>query len=324
MDRDTVRPVVLALWCVLAIGLAAATLNSAVETDESGGFGTGPTDSDVGVPNGGGGGLGSNNSGSVGGMSVPFDGTCYPILDTWWAILLLLGGFALGGYVAYRRLGGLGVIAYAGPVGIPLLLVHALLTGCAEPGGDRSSSFLPPVNETGLLPDGGSGAPGSGEGVAITDPSVLMMVGLGVALIAAVALLFNSSSGDDPDAEESFAESESSGDVAAVGRAAGAAADRIESATDVDNEVYRAWREMTDHLDVSNPRTSTPAEFAAAAVEAGMAREDVQELTAVFEAVRYGGEAPTAEREERAVAALRRIQHEYAEADADANAEGDR
>jgi len=69
---------------------------------------------------------------------------------------------------------------------------------------------------------------------------------------------------------------------------------------------------MTDHLEVRDPTSSTPAEFATAAVEAGMAREHVDELTELFEAVRYGGADVTEDRERRAVEALRRIEATYA------------
>jgi hypothetical protein len=106
--------------------------------------------------------------------------------------------------------------------------------------------------------------------------------------------------------------------VTAIAAAAGSAADRIEHTGEVDNEVYRAYREMTADLDVLNPASATPAEFRAAALEAGLAREDVDELTAVFEDVRYGGEAPTEERERRAVDALRRIER----TDGDGSREG--
>ncbi|WP_276300203.1 DUF4129 domain-containing protein [Halorussus lipolyticus] len=311
MDRDTARPVALALLAVVALGIAAATLNSAVTTDSSGGFGIGPPASSQGVQNGSQPSfeLGNQTTNATGtlGMDIP----CYAVLDTWWAIAAILGGFALGGYVAYRRLGGIGVVAYAGPVGIPLLFAHAILTLCTDPAQDARSSLFNRGNVS-LAPSGGSGAPGSSTGTTVTDPSFLLMAGLAVALLAAVALLFVSSSGDDPEPDEEFAEPDDSTDVAAVGRAAGEAADRIETTTDVDNEVFRAWNEMTDHLDVPNPRSSTPAEFAGAAVDAGMAREDVDRLTSLFEEVRYGGEAPTEEREEQALEALRRIEDEYA------------
>ncbi|UPV72914.1 DUF4129 domain-containing protein [Halorussus limi] len=311
MDRDTVRPVVLALLAVVAIGVAAATLNSAVVTDGSGGFGVGPPSSDAGSQNGSQPSFELGNQSSGGTVASPIDLPCYPFLDEWWAIALILAGFSGGAYVAYRRLGGLGVVAYAGPVGIPLLFAHAMLTVCSEPAADASSSLFEKGNVS-IVPEGGSGAPGGSTGTNITDPSVLLMAGLGVALLAAVALLFVSSSGDEPEDDESFAQPDDGTDVRAVGRAAGEAADRIETATDVDNEVFRAWREMTDHLDVANPRSSTPSEFAAAAVEAGMAREDVDRLTTLFEEVRYGGESPTEQREEQALDALRRIEREYA------------
>jgi hypothetical protein len=311
VDRDTLRPVALALLAVVAIGLAAATLNSAVVTDGSGGFGFGEPDEEMGSENGSDPEFALGNQSADASGAAPIDLPCYPVLDTWWAIAAILGVFSLGASLAYRRLGGLGVVAYVGPVGLPVLFAHALLTACSTPAEETRSSLFRGGNVS-VMPEGGSGVPGSSTGTTITDPSVLLILGLGVALVAAVALLFVSSSGDGPDPEEAAAQAEPDPDVAAVGRAAGEAADRIEERTDVDNEVYRAWREMTTHLDVPNPQSSTPAEFAAAAVDAGMAREDVEELTSLFEAVRYGGESPTEERENRAVEALRRIEREYA------------
>jgi hypothetical protein len=311
VDRDTARPVVLALLAVVALGIAAATLNSAVVTESSGGFGIGPPASDPGVENGTQPSFELGNQSSDAGGAFAMDFPCYPVLDTWWAITAILAGFALGGYVVYRRLGSVGVVAYAGPVGIPILFAHALLTICTDPAEETRDSLFTGGNIS-IAPEGGSGAPGGGAGTTLTDPSFLLMAGLGVALLAAVALLFASSGGDDPEADEGFADPDSTHDVQAVGRAAGQAADRIETSTDVDNEVFRAWHEMTDHLDVANPQSSTPAEFAAAAVEAGMAREDVARLTSMFEEVRYGGESPTEERERQALEALRRIEREYA------------
>ena len=101
-------------------------------------------------------------------------------------------------------------------------------------------------------------------------------------------------------------------DLAAVGRAAGAAADRIDADADVTNEVYRAWDEMRGHVDGLDPDTAAPGEFADAAVEAGMDPTDVAELTELFAEVRYGGRDP-ADRADRAVAALRRIERTYGE-----------
>lgn len=96
----------------------------------------------------------------------------------------------------------------------------------------------------------------------------------------------------------------------AVGRAAGRAADRIDETT-LSNGVFRAWREMTAALDVDDPESTTPAEFADAAVESGMARDDVETLTDLFRDVRYGGVQPTAERERQARETLRHIEETY-------------
>ncbi|WP_266075882.1 DUF4129 domain-containing protein [Haladaptatus caseinilyticus] len=309
MDSDTARPVAIALLCVLAIALAAATLNSAVTTDGGGGFGGG---SGSAFGPGDGDGPDQTEPSFSGGSRVSFDFPCYPTLDTLPAALLLLGLFALVVGVAYWRIGALGALAVVGPIGIPLLILHALLTACTSLSGGGSGS---PTNLSNLPSPPAGGSFGTGDGTtSVTTPSVVLFVVLGIALVGALALLVKSSSGTEP--ETTVAEPDSgTEDIAAVGRAAGEAADRIESDASVENEVYRAWREMTSHLDVSAPESSTPGEFATAAVDAGIAREDVRELTTVFEEVRYGGEDATGERERRAVASLRRIERTYAEDD---------
>lgn len=105
-------------------------------------------------------------------------------------------------------------------------------------------------------------------------------------------------------------ESTDSTDLHAVGRSAGEAADRIEAEAPVTNEVFRAWYEMTRQLDVRDPATTAPDEFEARAIETGMDPDDVARLTTLFEEVRYGERDPDS-REERAVAALRRIETAY-------------
>lgn len=162
-----------------------------------------------------------------------------------------------------------------------------------------------------LLPGGDGGGDGGEEGDDTRTPpmqSVVLFILLGLSVIAVALTLLVS--GDDTEEEIETPDADDA-NVAAVARAAGRAADRIDDSADVDNEIYRAWLEMTRHLDVENPESSTPAEFAAAAVDAGMERSDVEELTALFEEVRYGGEEPTPERTERARDALRRIEKTY-------------
>jgi len=72
---------------------------------------------------------------------------------------------------------------------------------------------------------------------------------------------------------------------------------------------------MTAALDVADPETATPGEFADAARTAGLDPDAVADLTTVFEAVRYGDE-PAANHEDRALAALRRIERDAGVGDA--------
>lgn len=111
-----------------------------------------------------------------------------------------------------------------------------------------------------------------------------------------------------PDAEPSGESAENLEELAAV---AGETANRIRQSGAVENEVYRAWLEMTRALSVSNPRSKTPEEFADVAVRAGMAEEDVEELTRLFNAVRYGSKTPESADEQRAVDLLERVHESY-------------
>lgn len=71
--------------------------------------------------------------------------------------------------------------------------------------------------------------------------------------------------------------------------------------------VDRAWLAMVRNLDVDRPWTRTPAEFADAAVEAGMDPEAVEAVTAAFEEVRYGGAPAATTHRKRARWGLRRL-----------------
>lgn len=75
-------------------------------------------------------------------------------------------------------------------------------------------------------------------------------------------------------------------------------------------EVDRAWLAMVRRLDVDRPWARTPAEFAAAAADAGMDSQAVEQVTAAFRDVRYGGAAVTDECRERARSALSRLTDE--------------
>lgn len=196
------------------------------------------------------------------------------------------------------------------------------------------------------LPSGGGGggvpvASGSGDGDSagsgsdtaadsLTIPTTLLGI-IALALVVAAIIGIRTLSGRDrtdettpealpdeaesDDDEEVDEDTDEDDDAAAaiedLGRSAGRAADQFEETDDPSNAVYRAWYEMTRHLDVPHPHASTPEEFADAAVAAGMDRTDVAALTEQFELVRYAGRETTSERVSTAETALRRIEDKY-------------
>ena len=311
MDRRTVATAALALLAVLALGVAAATLDSATTT-ASGGVGAGSTADESGI------GDGENGPVEFGGdaeslglpVQMPSGQLCYPFLTD----PRLLAGIAVGvvGYLLVIRrttrswaISGLFVGASLVPPGI----LYAAFALCPSPDGDGDGGFSVPAVDS--LPGGGGSAGADAAGEALSTPTALAGLLLVVAIAGSVLLLFVSTGDDEEPLADEPPEPPDPERRREVGRAAGAAADRLESNADLENEVYRAWREMVGALAVDSPRSTTPAEFADAAVEAGMAREDVAALTETFEAVRYGGATATPEREAAAVEALRRIEAEY-------------
>lgn len=300
------RTIALALLCLVALVVAAGTLTSMQSGGGDGG----------GFAGGGGDGGASDFPGGEanrsGGGSAEFPTVCVePLLSAGGVGTVVL--VALGAsYLASRRLGVGVTLVFVLALSPLLILAALLLTGGCAGGGPG----IPSGGEFNATPEGGSGGDlfGGGDDGDVPATAVPSLALLSVVLLAiggAAAALFRADAGereteddalDPPDDEERRSE---------FGRAAGRAADRIEDADDVENEVYRAWREMADSLPVDRPASSTPGEFAAAARGVGVDGDDVAELTDLFEAVRYGGREATAEREERAVAALRRIEAEF-------------
>ena len=300
--------VVLVVVCAIAVVLTAATVASPIE----GGTGAGGSDEGVGVDEGDGdpfgGGFGAGNGDAI----FALNGICgdggFPTGIV--AVLAFVVGVAA--LIGFQRDGLVGAVATAVVASLPIgTFVLFLFATCVVERGEAAS-------DTGFLGGQGSGG-GSGLGGAVARlsapqiaASLLLFLAVGAALVAVVA-----SRGDEEDEEDDWTvpdrdvDHEVEYDLDRIGAAAGAAADRIDADADVSNEVFRAWREMTRHLRVDRPAASTPAEFADAAVDAGMDPEDVGELTGLFEAVRYGGETATDERARRARAALRRIERTY-------------
>ena len=306
-----------ALLAVVALGVAAATLDSTVVPGGGSGFGGGD-DAGVGddsAPNGTGSPAPTNRSatGPAGG-SVS---ACLPFLQeppALFAGLLLFGGLFVATYRSTKsRLAGLAV---CGAVGLPAGLLWAALAFCGSRNPTPMTTPTPTADRAATNATGGAegGSGGLGGGVeALSSPSLLIALFVVVALLVVVVAALSAGSGRGSASKEPPDEELPDEEPAeAVGRLAGSAADRIDAAdADAENEVYRAWTRMTAALDVESPETTTPREFQRAAVEAGMDRSDVTALTELFESVRYGGLEPTDEQETRAVETLRRIEADY-------------
>ncbi|WP_336136069.1 DUF4129 domain-containing protein [Natronomonas amylolytica] len=313
MDRDRALPLALALLAIISLGLAAATLDSAVVP---GGSGYGGSDAGVGddsprtpTPE-------QNRS------AAPVDGgspvaACWPVLAEPPALLALFGLFvALFALVRRATDSKLAAGAVCLAAVVPVAIIWGTLATCPSPDPpDNESTTATPgttdPNGSSVAEGGGGGGFGEVAAETLSSPTVLVALLFVLAVAVVVVAVFGAHGDDVPDEEPDIEPAVDDEDVAAVGRVAGTAADRIEADAAAENEVYRAWREMTKELAVENPDATTPGEFADAAIAAGMDAEDVAELTDLFETVRYGGFGATEERERRAVETLRHIEETY-------------
>jgi hypothetical protein len=313
VDRRTLRVAAIALLCIVALAVAAATLDSAQQASDGMGFNS----DESGMSEDEGDGMldAEDEEGELEPPSGDIPSDCsrssifrsprflYPTALL--AVLLFVG-------IAWRTDKLVAVSVFV-TLGIPVGIIYAFLASCPGPDSKARSLGLGENTTFNLSAPKGGGVPGSESGATPVPPSMLVLALLGVVLVFAVVVVFRGTADDDATdvAEESAEEPDDEEAIRAISRVAGETADRIDEAGDLDNEVYRAWREMVDHLQVERPDATTPGEFADAAVEAGMEPADVEELTDLFETVRYGGFDPTEERETQAVEALRRVEGAY-------------
>ena len=295
MNRRTVVILGVAVTAIVAISLSAATLTATVESEGDGSgseqlggdsqFGLNITDDNV---------TESEDSDTAPGL--------------WrWVVLGFVALAVVSSFFVPRQTAKLVVTFVSLAVGLWLLMLV-----------DFEFVF-----EGGLVPwegDSGNGLDsGTGAQNNLQSPLVLALVALVSVAVLGGLLLSRRRKGDAAaeQAESEDTETEEGDDTTALGSIAGRAADRIEVGNNGNsvaaNEVYRAWREMTTQLDLDDPETATPGEFKRHAIAAGLSPDDVRELTRLFERVRYGGESATADREERAVQVLRRIESTYGE-----------
>ncbi|WP_436910849.1 DUF4129 domain-containing protein [Halosimplex marinum] len=310
VSQEALRFVVIGLVAMAAVAVGAATITATVDTGAAAGGGQDPAqdpneqrqNQGGGNGDGPGGGDGLNRSGDPSGGDTVQYTTCIEPLTTWYGGLVYFGAAAMLVFLIKRRYSFgaafLGLYALAPPV----LLAYFLGTDCATVGGPGLG------NSTANVGTNASASP-----VASMDVPPAAILGVfGVVLVATAAVLFRASGDQAITTMEEEAVDEGEGaDVMDLAQAAGRAADRLEEHNaDVDNEVYRAWWEMTSMLDVPNPDSATPGEFAEAAVDVGLGEDDVAELTRLFEEVRYG-KRDAESREDLAIDVFRNIEQEY-------------
>lgn len=309
MDRGNLIPIVVALVCIVSMGMAASTLLSA---QVIGGDGE-PTPIDTTRPMDQ---IGQDNpqdpddfegdpaeideGSGISGMT-----TCVPMLDTSSALLGVLAGFFAFVYLVYHRFNiAIGMLT-GWTVFPPIMLVYFILTDCTS----RGDEGLGTIGGAGAVPLENAGS----QLVPISDiPVWVIPLLVGTVVLGTAFVLYRSADTDEIVIPEDGDE-EDDPDLDSFARAAGRAADRIEEHNvDADNAVYQAWVEMTELLNIENPETYTAGEFADAATRLGMASSDVSELTTLFNEVRYGGkDAET--REGQAINVLRDIESQYRE-----------
>lgn len=315
VSQDSIRLVVIGLVSIAAISMGAATIESTVE------LGSPETEAGeelIPMEEQASGGLDMNES--EGNQSVNLEKgergegivanlqTCIRPLAAWYGGIAYFGAFGAVLYGIKRKysMGAafLGMYAIA-PV---FLTVYFFGTDC-------QSTLDPSENNNPVVDSVGDAA---GQGLVSPEISPVIIAGVfGVAIVAVAAVLYRAT-GDQTvtTVQEEDEDEVDQPDVADLAAAAGEAADRLEEHNvDVDNEVYRAWWEMTSLLNAPDPETSTPGEFADAAVDLGMDETDVRQLTQIFEEVRYGKRDPKS-REGRAIEAFRNIESEYSDEDA--------
>lgn len=290
MNRRSLLVIAIALVGVVTIGVIAGTVSSTTISEDDGGQRETPGD--------------GGDGGSVDGWEFwGFPSVPAVLL---WPVLIL--GFVGGLAYAARHRKPLLAVTLVGAVLIYLVFVLDAQPDISTP---TEGNGPPPPQENESSGGGGSSSPSE------ENPTSILWA---VAPLVAVFVLFvglavaSSRSSEQEDDDQPAAQPEAEAETDELGEIAGRAADQIEESEtdDFENEVYRAWQEMTQFLDVQDPDTTTPRQFADAASRAGINPDDADELTALFEDVRYGGYTPTEETEQRAVEILRRIERTYA------------
>jgi hypothetical protein len=242
---------VLAALAVIAISLSAATITSTV------------------TPSGGENGEGTPNDPIITPPEVDAEPGAEEGSDSSALIrrlFIVLGILALLGALAYTVQNPSRAAVFAVAFMILALGIYFLLEVVdntqIEPGNLTQQQQM---EEDNLSGSAGRGPSSEGENDQTRDLPIadalgfLLILALGIVL---VARQFRLGSDDDVDEDETDSDEE----TAALGEIAGQAADRIEDGPrdaepGAENEVYRAWEEMTAQLDIESGAATTPREF---------------------------------------------------------------
>jgi len=303
VDREQVPVILFLLLTIIAIGLVASTINSV--TGIEGGrdiqiqprdAGTADDDPEANLSVEGGNGSAIQQQGQVVDLTI-----CIPFLTRSIAPVGIVGLIVFSLSAIYYRYNIATAFLFGTGI-VPITLAsYFFLTNCIGSSGAGGQGLLSGSDVISNSQEGLTSAP--------QVPPTLMAVAFGGVMIAAAAMLYTMTGEEEtPEPTEEEPAEPARDDFA---RAAGRAADRIEEGNvSVDNSVYQAWLEMTGLFDIENPDSATPLDFAEAAIAAGIDESDVRELTRLFNEVRYGDRSP-ADREERAMEILRRIERTY-------------
>ena len=304
-------PVVIGFLCILGVGMAAATLDTAHQYGSSGGSSLiQPPDQTQQYSQGAKqAGTGAGGTGSARHSSSVKISTCNRFVASTPGTLLVVLGFLLIVGLIYYRFNGSTALLAGWTIVPPIALVYFLVTNCASGSSGAGSGGVASIvnaNQTPLT--------------SVNVPPWMLGGVIGIVLVGAVVVLYRSIGGDEVVTFEADEPDEPELDRFAA--AAGRAADRIEEHNaDVDNAVYRAWVEMVGLLDVERPETYSSGEFAEEAIGLGMGRDDVEALTQLFNEVRYGGMDAEA-RGEEAISILRNIESQYSTPDVETRTNG--
>lgn len=286
---------------IIALGVVASTINSVVGIEAAGGpdfdidRSAGGVDPNVSSIN-----ESKEPAGNISSNQNTIDMVvCIDFLTTFPAIFGVVTGVITILYGIYRRFNAATAVL-SGTALIPFVwALYFFTTNCISSSGGSSGGML--SGSSMVSNEGGLNSPP-------LPPEAVAGI-FAIVTIIGVAVMFTMVREDET--FEPIEEEPEAPDTAAFAAAAGRAATRIEEANvPVDNSVYRAWVEMTALLDIENPDATAPRDFAKEAVDTGLERDDVDELTELFNEVRYG-EKRADTREERAIEILRNIEETY-------------